>query len=86
MSKKNKKRLSDVEIGKTFKGDDGVERILLELLDDGRAVTITRNFVFTDMFDDNFNNFATSHIRKRLEEEILPEVKKALIIQFEELQ
>ena len=78
MSKTNEmKRLSDIEIGNTFKGNDGVERILLELLPDGRAVTLTKGFVFTDKFDDDSNNFATSHIRKRLEEEILPEVEKA---------
>lgn len=77
MNKKNEKRLSDVEIGKTFKGDDGVERILLDLLPDGRAVTVTKGFVFTDVFDFDSNNYAISRIMKRLEEEILPEVEKA---------
>lgn len=77
MSKKNEKRLSDVEIGKTFKGNDGVERILLDLLPVGRAVTVTKDFVFTDVFDFDSNNYATSYIKKRLEEEILPEVEKA---------
>lgn len=77
MNKKNEKRLSNVEIGKTFKGNDGVERILLDLLPDGRAVTLTKGFVFTDVFDFDSNNYATSHIKKRLEEEILPEVENA---------
>lgn len=77
MSKKNEKRLSDVEIGKTFKGNDGVKRILLDFLPDGRAFTLTKDFVFTDKFDNCLNNYATSHIKKRLEEEILPEVEKA---------
>lgn len=77
MNKKNEKRLSDVEIGKTFKGNDGVERILLDLLPDGRAVTVTKGFVFADVFDFDSNNYATSHIKKRLEEEILPEVENA---------
>ena len=57
MSKKNEKRLSDVEIGKTFKGNDGVERILLDLLPDGKAVTLTRGFVFAnEVFDEDSNN------------------------------
>lgn len=77
MNKKNEKRLSDVEIGKTFKGNDGVERILLDLFPDGRAVTVTKGFVFADVFDFDSNNYATSHIKKRLEEEILPEVENA---------
>lgn len=77
MNKINEKRLSDVEIGKTFKGNDGVERILLDLLPGGRAVTLTKGFVFTDVFDYDSNNYAASHVKKRLEEEILPEVEKA---------
>lgn len=77
MSKKNEKRLTDVEIGKTFKGNDGVERILLDFLPDGRAITLTKDFVFTDVFDFDSNNYATSRVKKRLEEEILPEVEKA---------
>lgn len=77
MSKKNEIRLSDVEIGKTFEGADGVKRILLDLLPDGRALTVTRDFVFTDVFDFDSNNYAISRVKKRLEEEILPEVEKA---------
>lgn len=89
MSKKNeKKRLSDVEIGKTFKGNDGVERILLDLLPDGKAVTLTRGFVFAnEVFDKDSNNYVTSSVRKRLETEILPNVEKAFgaenVIEFE---
>ncbi len=78
MSKKNEKRLSDVEIGKTFKGNDGVERILLDLLPDGKAVTLTRGFVFAnEVFDEDSNNYAASRVKKRLETEILPSVEKA---------
>ena len=56
-----KKRLSEIEIGKTFKGADGVERILLDLLPDGKALTLTRDFVFEDeIFDDDSNNYAES--------------------------
>lgn len=78
MNKKNEKRLSDVEIGKTFKGNDGVERILLDLLPDGKAVTLTRGFVFAnEVFDEDSNNYAASRVKKRLETEILPSVEKA---------
>lgn len=70
-------KLSEVEIGKTFKGKDGVERILLDFLPDGKALTLTVDNIFTDIFDRNSNNYANSYIRKRLEEEALPEVEKA---------
>ena len=69
-------KLSEVEIGKTFKGKDGVERILLDFLPDGKALTLTADNIFADIFDSNSNNYANSHIRKRLEEEALPEVEK----------
>ena len=70
-------KLSEVEIGKTFKGKDGVERILLDFLPDGKALTLTADYIFTDIFDKSSNNYANSYIRKRLEEEALPEVEKA---------
>lgn len=70
-------KLSEVKIGKTFKGKDGVERILLDFLPDGKALTLTADNMFTEIFDRNSNNYANSHIRKRLEEEVLPEVEKA---------
>lgn len=83
-----KKKLCEIEIGKTFKGDDGIERILLDLLPDGKALTLTRDFVYEDeIFDDNSNNYAESSIRRRLETEKLPELEKTFgadnIVEFE---
>lgn len=62
------KRLSEIKIGDTFAGADGVERILLDFLPDGTALTLTRDLVFVnERFDENSNNYAKSHIRNRLE-------------------
>lgn len=83
-----KKKLCEIAIGKTFKGSDGVERILLDLLPNGTALTLTRGFVFEDMqFDINSNNYAESSIRRRLETEKLPELEKTFgadnVVEFE---
>lgn len=48
------KQLSEIKVGDTFAGADGVERILLDFLPDGTALTLTRDFVFVnEMFDPN---------------------------------
>lgn len=83
-----KKKLCEIEIGKTFKGDDGIERILLDLLPDGKALTLTRDFVYeNEIFDENSNNYAESSIRRRLETEKLPELEKTFgadnVVEFE---
>lgn len=83
-----KKKLCEIAIGKTFKGSDGVERILLDLLPDGTALTLTRDFVYKDtQFDGNSNNYAESSIRRRLETEKLPELEKTFgadnVVEFE---
>lgn len=83
------KKLSEIEIGKTFRGADGVERILLDLLPNGTALTLTRDFVFEDeIFDEdgNSNNYAESSIRKKLEA-MVPELEKSFgaenLVEFE---
>lgn len=71
------KQLSEIKVGDTFAGADGVERILLDFLPDGTALTLTRDFVFMDeRFDENSNNYARSNSRNRLETEKLPELEK----------
>lgn len=82
------KKLSEIKIGDTFAGADGVERILLDFLPDGTALTLTRDFVFVnEKFDENSNNYAKSHIRNRLETEELPKLEKTFgkenIVEFE---
>ena len=82
------KKLCEVKIGKTFKGSDGVERILLDLLPDGTALTLTRDFVYEKTkFDGDSNNYAESSIRRRLETEKVPELEKTFgadnIVEFE---
>jgi hypothetical protein len=83
-----KKKLCEIAIGKTFKGSDGVERILLDLLPNGTALTLTRDFVYKDtQFDGNSNNYAESSIRRKLETEKLPVLEKTFgadnVIEFE---
>lgn len=82
------KKLSEIKIGDTFAGADGVERILLDFLPDGTALTLTRNFVFVnERFDENSNNYAKSHIRNRLETEELLKLEKTFgkenVVEFE---
>lgn len=82
------KKLNEINIGKTFKGTDGVERILLDLFPDGTALTLTRNFVYENTpFDSTGNNYAESSIRRRLETEKLPELEKTFgadnVVEFE---
>lgn len=81
------KKLSEIEIGKTFRGADGVERILLDLLPNGTALTLTRDFVFEDeIFDGDSNNYAESSIRKKLET-MVPNLEKSFgaenLVEFE---
>lgn len=61
------KKLNEIEIGKTFKGRDGIERILLDLFPDGKALTLTRDLVYVfEKFDNNTNNYAESYIKRIL--------------------
>lgn len=81
------KRLSEIKIGDTFAGADGVERILLDFLPNGTALTLTRDFVFeNEIFDNDSNNYAKSSIRKKLEA-MVPELEKSFgaenIVEFE---
>lgn len=87
IKKDSMKKLSEIEIGKTFRGADGVERIFLDLLPNGTALTLTRDFVFEDeIFDGVSNNYAESSIRKKLEA-MVPELEKSFgaenLVEFE---
>ena len=78
---------TEIEIGKTFRGADGVERILLDLLPNGTALTLTRDFVFkNEIFDNDSNNYAESSIRTKIEA-MVPELEKSFgaenIVEFE---
>lgn len=81
------KKLSEIEIGKTFRGADGIERILLDLLPNGTALTLTRDFVFeNEIFDGNSNNYDKSSIRTKLEA-MVPDLEKSFgaenLVEFE---
>lgn len=81
---KSKIKLSEVEIGKSFIADDGVEYIKFSE-NDGASVVLTKEILFLSTFGDN-NNFATSKVLKRLQNEILPNTENLIgadnIIQF----
>lgn len=82
------KKLNEIEIGKTFKGRDGIERILLDLFPDGKALTLTRDLVYVfEKFDNNTNNYAESYIKRILEIEQLPELEYTFgaenVVEFE---
>lgn len=62
------KKLSEIKIGNTFKGNDGVERILLDLFDDGTALTITKDIICNLAFSEENNDYSKSAIHKMLSE------------------
>lgn len=71
-------RLSEIEVGETFKIGD-VE--FIKIADFGGTVTaVTRDCVFTSDFGSN-NNLAESKVLKRLEAEFLPKIAEAVGIE-----
>ena len=64
VDEKEKKRLADIEVGKTFKVGE-LEFIVLEHSKETTAV-ILKDFWQQAKFDENHNNYATSDIRKNL--------------------
>lgn len=62
------KKLSEIKIGNTFKGNDRVERILLDLFDDGTALTITKDIICNLAFSEENNDYSKSAIHKMLSE------------------
>lgn len=63
------KQLKDIEVGKTFLGNDGIERIILEHFPDGKTLTLTRDRLFKSVYGEN-NDYKSSKIKKLLENEI----------------
>lgn len=68
--------LANVGVGETFKIAD-IEWIRFPGKY-GEVPIVAKDFVFTDTFDDDTNNFENSSLFVRLQKEILPKIKKAV--------
>lgn len=70
-------KFAEIETGKTITVAD-VDFIVLEKKDD-KVICLTKDFVFEDeQFDRNSNNYATSAVRRRLNEEFLSKLVEAV--------
>ena len=78
------KALKEIEVKKTFKIAD-IEFIKVKETDKG-TIAVTKNCLFDSTYGDN-NNLHKSNILKRLQEEILPKIEKAVgaenVLEFE---
>lgn len=71
----NKKNLMELGVGEVFKVAD-IE--FIKFADKkGNTVAVAKELAFTSIFGDN-NNLAESKVLKRLNEEILPKIEKAV--------
>ena len=73
VDEKPKKKLVDIEVGKTFKVDD-LEFIVLEHLEDDETAIILKDFWKTDRFDKSTNDYEQSSIRKELNSEFFEQL------------
>ena len=72
----NRRRLSEVAIGDTFKVT-GIEFIKFTE-EAGEAIAVSKDILFNEKFDDNTNNFAKSYLLKKLVKEFLPKIADAI--------
>lgn len=73
VDEKPKKKLVDIEVGKTFKVGN-LEFIVLEHLEDDETAIILKDFWKTDRFDKSTNDYEQSSIRKELNSEFFEQL------------